>query len=289
MKAGRFACSIVALLSVSVEARAGPVVYTDLAAFQAAAGDVHEIDFETLPDGTPSYSGALITPEVNYGAEGVNFFSHEPHVQIIGNAIGGFGLLGGSGGSEGPRNWLIAELFAPALAVGVIYPGTSYLALYSPNGSFLNEWVFGGSGIQFLGVVSDVSIGTVVIDRRDNHASIESFFYTPVPEPGSLVLLLAGMLALARQPRSHVTARSKRHCLLAGALGVIALFALPGRSPAQIVAGGPPLLDETAINLRSDAGRWRINTWTETKTADPPVLPYIWVACSTRGTVVRAL
>jgi len=31
----------------------------------------------------------------------------------------------------------------------------------------------------------------------------------------------------------------------------------------------------------------RINTWNETKNADPPVLPYLWVACSERGTVVR--
>jgi hypothetical protein len=199
MKARRIAWSIVGLLSLSAAARAGPVVYTDLGAFQAAAGDVHEIDFETLPDGTPSYSGALITPEFNYGAQGANFYSHEPVLYIIGNTIGGFGLLAGSGGSEGPRNWLIAELVAPARAIGIIYPGTSSLTLYTPNGSELGGWVFGGGGSWFLGVVSDVPIGTAVIDRRDNYATIESFFYTPVPEPTMGVLFALGSVALLRR------------------------------------------------------------------------------------------
>ncbi len=31
----------------------------------------------------------------------------------------------------------------------------------------------------------------------------------------------------------------------------------------------------------------QINTWQETQTSDPPVLPYLWVALSGRGTVVR--
>ena len=30
-----------------------------------------------------------------------------------------------------------------------------------------------------------------------------------------------------------------------------------------------------------------MNTWNQTKTANPPVLPYLWVSCSTRGTIVR--
>jgi len=41
------------------------------------------------------------------------------------------------------------------------------------------------------------------------------------------------------------------------------------------------------VNLYIDAHALQINDWQRTKTADPPVLPYIWVACSQRGTVVR--
>ena len=41
------------------------------------------------------------------------------------------------------------------------------------------------------------------------------------------------------------------------------------------------------INLNADGAQLNVNTWNETITADPPVLPYLWVACSTRGTVVK--
>ena len=58
---------IVWLLVCAVAVRAGPVTtFTDLDSFLEAAGDVREIDFETLPDGTPSTSGTLITPDFNY-------------------------------------------------------------------------------------------------------------------------------------------------------------------------------------------------------------------------------
>ncbi|MBU0718485.1 MAG: hypothetical protein KJ749_09580, partial [Planctomycetes bacterium] len=43
----------------------------------------------------------------------------------------------------------------------------------------------------------------------------------------------------------------------------------------------------TFINLNPNSDELQINTWAQTKTADPPVLPYLWVACSGRGTVVR--
>lgn len=196
MNAGRIAWTIVGLLSFCAAARAGPVVYTDLATFQAAAGDVQEIDFETLPDGSPSYYEAMITPEFNYAEQGVEFSPKEPLLFITGNPIAGFNLTAGPVGSEGPRNWIVAELVAPAYAVGIIYPGDSYLTLYTPDGTFLDEWVFGGSGSRFLGIVSDVPIGTAVVDRRDNHATIESFFYTRVPEPTMGVLFAVGSAAL---------------------------------------------------------------------------------------------
>lgn len=42
-----------------------------------------------------------------------------------------------------------------------------------------------------------------------------------------------------------------------------------------------------SINLDPSTNQLQINTWTQTRNADPPVLPYLWVAASTRGTVVR--
>jgi len=45
---------------------AGFVTFTDLNTFLATAGNVNEIDFETLPDGSTSVVFAEITPEFNY-------------------------------------------------------------------------------------------------------------------------------------------------------------------------------------------------------------------------------
>lgn len=42
-----------------------------------------------------------------------------------------------------------------------------------------------------------------------------------------------------------------------------------------------------SINLKGTNGQLDIKSWNETKTSDPPVLPYLWVACSHRGTVMR--
>jgi hypothetical protein len=41
------------------------------------------------------------------------------------------------------------------------------------------------------------------------------------------------------------------------------------------------------VNLNPSTDQLQINTWTQTKTADPPVLPYLWVALSGRGTITR--
>jgi hypothetical protein len=41
------------------------------------------------------------------------------------------------------------------------------------------------------------------------------------------------------------------------------------------------------INLNGVGDQLQVNTWEQTRTAEPPVLPYLWVACSSRGTVVR--
>ena len=41
------------------------------------------------------------------------------------------------------------------------------------------------------------------------------------------------------------------------------------------------------LNPTTVIDQLQINTWSETKNASPAVLPYLWVACSVRGTVVR--
>ena len=182
-------------------ARAGFVTYTDVDEFLAAAGTVQEIDFETLPDGSPSFSGALITPEFNYTDQGVTFSSPFPELFVAG-APGFFSL-----GSEGPnppgRNWIIADLVTPATAVGIFFPGDTTLSIFDVNEDLIGSATFGfhGGGL-FLGIVSDVPIARAIEDRGDNGDIMESFLFAPIAEPTSLLLLGAGSVGvLARRRR----------------------------------------------------------------------------------------
>ena len=80
-------------------ARADVVSFTDYDAFVAAVGEVRIIDFDTLPDGSPSYSSAPITPEFNYEDQGVVFSAPIDALFITGNSGSGFGLT-----SDGTRH-----------------------------------------------------------------------------------------------------------------------------------------------------------------------------------------
>ena len=146
------------------QAEAGVVqTFTDRDAFLAAAGNVREIDFETLPNGNPSFSGALITPEFNYTNQGVTFSSPFPELRINGSP-GGFSLLS-INHDTGARNWLIADFVIPAVAVGIVFSGHTTLSAFDGNERLLAS-IFGGApgGGHFLGIVSSIPIDIAIGD-----------------------------------------------------------------------------------------------------------------------------
>ncbi len=250
-------------------AGAGPVVYTDRDAFLAAAGDVWTIDFETLPDGSPSYLGALITPEFNYTAQGVAFSSPVPLLRIGGNPSGF--LLNADSYPSGQRNWIIADLVVPATAVGIEFPGGTYLSLFDQQGQ-LGTWLSGGSGSPFfLGVLAqDWAITRAIVNRGDAFETIHSFSFTPVPEPGTAILVcIAGALVLRGRIRSR-----RLLPFLALAPQCVTVYAQPAPVHTHLVN----------LNFTNS---WHINTWQQTLDSNPAVMPYIWVAASNRNTVVR--
>ena len=55
-------------LLLSAVVHGSPLIFIDdyEGFVEAAGGEVQVIDFETLPDGSPSYAGAEITSEFNY-------------------------------------------------------------------------------------------------------------------------------------------------------------------------------------------------------------------------------
>ncbi|MBU0718487.1 MAG: hypothetical protein KJ749_09590 [Planctomycetes bacterium] len=68
----------------------------------------------------------------------------------------------------------------------------------------------------------------------------------------------------------------------------LAIFSVTTSAPADITYSATADFGEGMfINLNPNGNQLQVNTWNETKTAAPPLLPYIWIACSDRGTVVR--
>jgi hypothetical protein len=181
----------------------GPVTFlNDYEGFLAAAGDVRVIDFETLPDGSPSHVGVHITPEFNYASQGVTFSAPAGDLYISGNSVSGFGLL--ADGYPDQRTWIVATLDPPAFAVGFFGPGAEFLSIYDPNESLLAKAVVPDNIADwFVGFVSDVPIGSAVADLGGTHAEIQSFQFTPVPEPTTLVFVLLGTVAMVRRRSSR--------------------------------------------------------------------------------------
>ena len=178
-------------------ARAGIVTFTDLDAFLAAAGDVHEINFETFPNGSPSVGGTYLTPEFNYTDQGVTFSSPNDAPAIVGGD--GYFILRVGGPSE-QRNWIIMDFTTPAFAVGIVYPGGTELSVFDANGNLIGSAVDPGPGTErFLGFLSDQPITRAIADRGGSTEVIDSFLFTPVPEPGTALLLAVGAAALLRR------------------------------------------------------------------------------------------
>ena len=112
---------------------------------KAAGGVAQQIDFETLPDGSPSQAGVLITDEFNYTDQGVTFSRTPPEVEgflfIGGNPIGGFNL-GVEAAAFGAG--IISDLVEPAFAAGVFFPGDSTFSVFDVWGNLLGEESTGG-------------------------------------------------------------------------------------------------------------------------------------------------
>ncbi len=195
--------AVLGLLLFATQARAGFVTYTDVDEFRAAAGNVNEIDFELLPDGSPSVNETFITPEFNYADQGVTFSSPFPELFVAGSP--GIFELGAHFPDTSGRNWIIADLVTPATAVGIFFPGNTTLSVFDSDDLLIGSASLAGTGAgNFLGIVSDIPIARAIEDRGASFSTMESFLFTPVPEPTTLLLLVAGAVGiLARRRRSR--------------------------------------------------------------------------------------
>jgi len=187
---------------------ADPILFVnDYEGFVEAAGDVQTIDFETLPDGSPSIPGTEITPDFNYTDQGVAFSPAVPRLWILGSP-GGFYLDADSYPSF-ERNWMIADLVIPAWAVGIFFPSSTSLSVFDENDALIASASYqgGGSG-KFLGIVSDLPIVSAIGDKGSSSQVFESFVFAPIPEPTTVMLLTLGAVMVIR--RRHRCLQSRR-------------------------------------------------------------------------------
>ena len=185
-----------------------PDVYVnDYQSFLSAAGAVHEIDFETLPNGAPSVDGQLITAGFNYTAEGVHFFPSIPELVITANPVMGFDLTARDPLGLSP-SLIVAELQTPARAVGIFFSGETIFSVINAAEEIITTvTITSPDAGSFVGVVSDEPILFTTNDGGLTD-SIEAFVFAPVPEPGTLAILAAG--ALVCISRVHRERRLRR-------------------------------------------------------------------------------
>lgn len=159
--------------------------------FIAPGDSISLINFETLPNGSPSFGGANITPAFNYVLQGALFGSPFPSLKVVGNTQIGFALEAHTS-SPIAHNWITAQLTQPERGIGVRTIGHTTLSAYDSEGTLIAS-VFHNSGISyFLGIRSNIPIARVVIDDFTNSIAIDDFtmIHIPVPEPASAALLL---------------------------------------------------------------------------------------------------
>jgi hypothetical protein len=174
----------------------------DFAGWSAATGVFSTIDFETLPDGSPSVAGTDINALLNYTNQGATFSSPLDDLIIVGNPIGGFGLRVRDDGTIQMPTSIRADLVTSARSVGFSFGGSATFEAFDEGGSLLASEFFSGSGSGFfLGVTSDVPIEYVVMDNTIGTAHIQSFHFTPVPEPVTVALELVGFVQAERATR----------------------------------------------------------------------------------------
>jgi len=172
----------------------------DYEGFVDAAGPLSMIDFNTLPNGNPSAGGEEITEDFNYDDHGVHFSAPFPYPFIGGNGPHDLRVF-----VNDFDTWIIAEPVVPAFAVGGFYPGTTELCAFDEMGALVAcvSYSEGGTG-NFVGIVSDTPIYSATFSSGNNAEAIESFAFSPVPEPGTLVLLACGGLLAIRRKRRRV-------------------------------------------------------------------------------------
>jgi hypothetical protein len=198
-------------------ANAGPMIFTDRAAFQSAAQDLNTITFENIappvefvtepvPPGL-TLSGVNFSIDQSNGNNGT-LYVLGPDFYYPGNSV-----LSSQGSTVGDNNIIITLPFGVS-ALGLDYGsffGDDLIFTFSDGTEVLKFAPTLNEGLAFLGIVSPVPITSLSISAPTEEVlNIDNVsFSTPTaaPEPSSLVILIAG------SPFLLLVARRLRYCL----------------------------------------------------------------------------
>lgn len=198
------------LVALAPAAQAAATYTTDFAAFIAANPGLSVEDFEAanIPSGgTRAFDGPL-----NAATDNTEF--------AAGSVLAGFSLATTGGGIYADRDFggntsatissnAFAENLQISFAPGVTAIGIDLLQWQGNNGGWRLEAFdaadvslgsFGTNGGSFVGLVSDVAVARLFLDKPDTGAVIDNLRFgdagNRVPEPAPLALLAAALVAL---------------------------------------------------------------------------------------------
>jgi PEP-CTERM motif len=209
----RISLVLVLALVLSGIASAGTTTYTSQSAFSAATSGLTTLTFDGIAPagGFNSYGvGPLVLSGVTITGNGSMFVIDQSY---YGSAYSGGGYLNSDYAANGVDEVVFA-LPAPVTAVGFNYGGllggpVTFDVTLDAMGPFsftTSQSITGTSSLDFLGITSTTAFSTVVVDMPDfvNYNAIDNFQFgssTPTPEPASLVLFGAGVLAIGKRIR----------------------------------------------------------------------------------------
>jgi len=172
----------------------------DYEGFAEVAGPLSVIDFETDPNGDPPQTGDELTETFNYDEQGIHFsagYPYPPWPYPMFSSVGPYDLtvMAPTFG----HTWIIGEFTVPALAIGGFFGGDTTLCAFDEVGTEIACVTYGsGENGNFVGIVSPDPIHAFTFDDGDWVETIHSVEFSPVPEPGTLLLMGAGAALLLR-------------------------------------------------------------------------------------------
>ena len=182
-----------AALGMTIDASAGIVWFeNDFAGWQASATNHSTCDFtgfQFLTVLTDQYSGL-----------GVLFTSPGPTLIDYGPGPGGFAQ---DSWGINPQGYLEVKFLSPMNAVGGHYPGDNRIQLFLGD-VFLGQTPYlGGPGEYFLGVTSNLSFDRVrfISAVHGGNAFMDNLYFSAVPGPAPLAVVLAGGVFVRRRRR----------------------------------------------------------------------------------------